>query len=93
MGGRKNIKGRGAPRGRKKAPRIIPEYEGKVQMTREGYIFVIVEGMDSDVFVKANKTRYALDGDIVRVAVTKGHLHPVGDNVPTTAERRAGRSC
>ena len=44
---------------------------GRVQMTREGYIFVIVEGEDNDVFVKASKTRGALNGDIVKVAVTK----------------------
>ena len=40
-------------------------------MTREGFIFVIVEGEDNDVYVKASKTRHALDGDIVKVAVTK----------------------
>lgn len=40
-------------------------------MTREGFIFVIIEGDDDDVFVKASKTRHALDGDIVKVAVTR----------------------
>lgn len=40
-------------------------------MTREGFIFVIVEGQDEDIFVKASKTRNALDGDTVRVAVTR----------------------
>ncbi|MBR5924031.1 MAG: ribonuclease R, partial [Bacteroidales bacterium] len=44
---------------------------GRVQMTREGFIFVIVDGQDDDIFVKASKTRNALDGDIVKVAVTK----------------------
>ena len=44
---------------------------GKVQMTREGFIFVIAEGEEDDVFVKASKTKGALNGDIVRVAVTK----------------------
>lgn len=39
-------------------------------MTREGFIFVLIEDQD-DVFVKASKTRHALDGDIVRVAVTR----------------------
>ena len=46
-------------------------------MTREGFIFVTVEGQDEDIFVKASKTRQALNGDTVRVAVTreggKGH--------------------
>ena len=51
--------------------KIFPQYVGKVQMTREGFIFVIIEGQDDDVFVKASKTRRALDGDTVRVAVTR----------------------
>ncbi len=46
-------------------------------MTREGFIFVTVAGQDEDIFVKASKTRQALNGDTVRVAVTreggKGH--------------------
>jgi ribonuclease R len=40
-------------------------------MTREGFIFVIVEGQEDDIFVKASKTRHALHGDLVRVAVTR----------------------
>lgn len=47
------------------------QYEGKVQMTREGFIFVIVDGLDDDIYVKAAKTRNALNGDKVRVAVTR----------------------
>ena len=46
-------------------------FVGRVQMTREGYIFVIIDGQDDDVFVKAPKTRHALHGDTVRVAVTR----------------------
>ena len=51
--------------------KVFPQYVGKVQMTREGFIFVIVEGQDDDIFVKAPKTRHALQGDTVRVAVTR----------------------
>ena len=40
-------------------------------MTREGFIFVMIDGQDDDVFVKANKTRHALQGDTVLVAVTR----------------------
>ena len=41
-------------------------------MTREGYIFVIPEDPEADdVFVKASKTRGALNGDTVLVAVTR----------------------
>ena len=51
--------------------KVFPQYVGKVQMTREGFIFVIVDGQDDDIFVKATKTRHALQGDTVRVAVTR----------------------
>ena len=55
--------------------KVFPQVTGKVQMTREGFIFVIpeVEGdaEREDVFVKASKTRHALNGDVVRVLVTK----------------------
>ena len=68
-------KGRQASRGKKKAGgssrKVFPVYVGKVQMTREGFIFVLVDGLDGDIFVKASKTRHALQGDTVRVAVTR----------------------
>lgn len=47
------------------------QFVGRVQMTREGFIFVIVDGQDDDIYVKASKTRHALDGDTVRVAITR----------------------
>ena len=62
--------GRSKGRGRKEK-KVFPLVEGRVQMTREGYLFVIVEGEEDDVFVKASKTRGALHGDTVRVAVTR----------------------
>ena len=54
-----------------KKKHIVPEYEGIVQMSREGFAFIHIEGQDDDVYVKANKTRGALHGDRVRVAVTQ----------------------
>ena len=51
--------------------KVFPQFVGKVQMTREGFIFVMVDGQDDDIFVKAAKTRHALQGDTVRVAVTR----------------------
>ena len=68
MARRNNTRGKG--RG-KKEKKVFPLVEGRVQMTREGYAFVIVEGEEDDVFVKASKTRGALNGDTVRVAVTR----------------------
>jgi len=57
-------------RNRAKKHKVCPEFIGRAQMTREGFIFVIIEGQD-DVFVKASNTQGALDGDTVRVAVTR----------------------
>jgi len=57
--------------GRQVRRKEFPQYIGRVQMTREGFIFVLVEGEEEDIFVKASKTRHALDGDTVRVAVTR----------------------
>lgn len=70
MARNKHSHGRGRGRG-KKEKKVFPVVTGKVQMTREGYAFVIVEGEDDDVFVKASKTRGALHGDTVRVTVTR----------------------
>ena len=55
----------------KRKKKIVPEYEGKALMSRDGFIFVRVEGQEEDIYVKASKTRGALNGDIVRVAVTQ----------------------
>ena len=63
-----------APQTRKRkntGRKVFPQFIGKVQMTREGFIFVMIEGQQDDVFVKASKTRHALNGDMVRVAVTR----------------------
>ena len=51
--------------------RVVPEYVGVAHMSREGFIFVKVEGQEDDIYVKASKTRGALHGDTVRVAVTQ----------------------
>lgn len=48
-----------------------PEYVGTVQMTRDGFVFVKVEGMDDDIYVRQGKTKGALNADTVKVAVTK----------------------
>ena len=64
--GRRSGGGRGT-----KSLQHYPQFIGKVQMSREGFIFVVVEGEQDDIFVKATKTRNALNGDTVRVALTK----------------------
>lgn len=62
------------PRKDKKKSQSAPAVEviGRVQMTREGYGFIIVENEpDNDVFVKASKMRGALNGDTVKVVIRK----------------------
>lgn len=67
---KKDIKKAGK-KARRKETKILCEVTGRVQMTREGFIFVIPEGGEADVFVKASRTHGALHGDIVKVGVTK----------------------
>ena len=72
MSKRKNVRGRIAKAGKRmKRVRIVPEFVGTAMMSREGFVFVRIEGQEEDVFVKASKTRGALHGDTVRVAVTQ----------------------
>ncbi|MCQ2142532.1 MAG: ribonuclease R [Bacteroidales bacterium] len=53
-------------------PRQFTTVQGKVQMGREGSGFIVVEGEpDNDVFVKAGKMRGALNGDLVKVGITR----------------------
>lgn len=56
----------------KNIKKSCPELIGTVRMTKDGYAFIVVDGEEEDIFVKASKTRKALNGDKVRVAVTKG---------------------
>ena len=53
--------------------RKFEEVTGKVHMSRDGFVFVVPEGgaTDDDVFVKASKTRGALNGDTVRCVITR----------------------
>ncbi len=66
--------------------RKFEEVTGKVQMSRDGFVFVVPEGgeKDNDVFVRASKTRGALNGDIVRCVVTK-------EKKPVIAPKGKGR--
>lgn len=64
----------GSSSGKRKGTKSLqsyPQFTGTVQMSREGFIFVTVPGEPDDIFVKATKTRNALNGDTVRVALTK----------------------
>ncbi|MBO4585627.1 MAG: ribonuclease R [Bacteroidales bacterium] len=73
MSKRRKGAAKGAPKGKnkKKARKVIPEFIGTAIMSREGFIFVRVDGQQEDIYVKASKTRGALHGDTVKVAVTQ----------------------
>src|SRR5690606_25975330 len=48
-------------------------YKGKLEVTRSGMGFVIVEGLDKDIIVKRGEVGNAFSGDEVRVEVaTRG---------------------
>ena len=51
--------------------RSMPTVEGVVQMLSSGSLYVIVEGADKDIFVDRRNAARALDGDRVRVAITR----------------------
>jgi len=62
--GRKNSKKEG-----KKKQHRSNEYKGKIEITRSGMGFVIVEGLETDILVKPNDFNSAMHGDTVRVEV------------------------
>jgi ribonuclease R len=49
--------------------------KGKIEVTRSGMAYVIVEGMTKDILVKREHVNNALNGDEVRVEISK-HLKP-----------------
>lgn len=51
--------------------RAMPTVEGVVQMLASGSLYVVVEGADKDIFVDRRNASRALDGDRVRVAITR----------------------
>ena len=53
------------------AARALPSVEGVAQMLASGSMYVVVEGSDKDIFVDRRNTARALDGDRVRVAITR----------------------
>ena len=52
--------------------------EGRIQFTRHGSAYVIVDDLDEDLFVHRKNVGKALDGDTVKVAVITGRKKPEG---------------
>ena len=52
----------------------VEEFEGTVSLSRDGFGFVKVEGLQEDIFVPMRKLHFALNGDFVKVAVSKRRI-------------------
>ena len=55
---------------KKKKPSSTPLHKGRLDVTRSGMGFVIVEGREQDILVRPSEFNTALHGDIVRVKVS-----------------------
>ena len=53
------------------ATSALPSMIGTVQMLASGSAYIVVEGLDKDVFVDRRNTHQALDGDTVKVVITR----------------------
>ena len=53
-------------------PKPVREAEGTLRVSRDGYGFVQIEGRDEDVFVRRSRLRSAMDGDRVRIRISRG---------------------
>lgn len=53
------------------ATRALPTVEGVAQMLASGSMYVTVEGVEEDIFIDRRNTAHALDGDRVRIAITR----------------------
>ena len=61
-------------------PKITKEHQGTVDMTRSGAGYIVVDGLENDVYVPAKFLKGALNGDKVSVAVSvsRGRRKPEG---------------
>ena len=58
MSGRRgDASGKMSRKDNEKPLKECPDYTGTVQMTRDGFVFVKVEGMEDDIFVRNGKTK------------------------------------
>ncbi len=60
-------------RGKYKYRRVIETIEGIVEVTSSGNAYVVVEGMDQDIFVQKRYVQNAVNGDVVAVMLQSKH--------------------
>jgi ribonuclease R len=57
----------------------LEQQEGIIEFTRHGAAFIVVDGEEKDIYIPQKHTLFALDGDKVKVAITKkGSGRPEG---------------
>lgn len=71
--------------GKKKSTHLL---KGKLEITRSGIGYVIVEGRDKDLLVRPHDFNKAMDGDIVRVKIKDSNGRRLEGVVQEVAERK-----
>ncbi len=68
----------------------VQTVKGRLDISRSGMGYVIVEGVDKDILVRPNDFNRAFHGDVVRVQIAKGNLtHKRAEGIVTEiAERK-----
>jgi len=61
---------------------------GKIDITQKGSGYVIVEGMDNDIYIPSSETNRALNGDTVEVKVTPEKKGKLKGRVTNVLERK-----
>ena len=59
---------------RERRSKSLEEFEGTVSLSRDGFGFVKAEGLKDDVFIPMRKLHFALNGDFVKIAVSKRRI-------------------
>ncbi len=61
-------------RTKERRSKSVEEFEGIVSLSRDGFGFVKAEGLKDDVFIPMRKLHFALNGDFVKIAVSKRRI-------------------
>lgn len=62
--------------------------KGKLEITRSGRGFVVVEGMEEDILVHPEDISNAMNGDIVRIKITSGYEGRMKGKVTDVVQRK-----
>ena len=62
--------------------------KGKLEITRSGRGFVLVDGLEEDVLVNPEDIKNAMNGDIVRVKVTSGYDNRLKGKITEVVQRK-----